>query len=65
MQFLVFDTTLWMLYGYGMRIHRQNLDPTAAPIEMSDRIFMVDGVLNLVLDEDIFDEVFDTDSPLD
>ena len=40
-------------------IIRQTLDPDAAPIEASDRIFTgPDGTLNLVLDDDIFDKHF-------
>lgn len=52
-----------MVYGVCMRIHRQDLDPTFAPITMEDRIFFTpDGELNLVLDDDIFDANFGLDN---
>lgn len=45
-----------------MKITRQNLDGTVAPIETRDRIHLLpDGTVHLVLDDDIFDRFIDTD----
>lgn len=45
-----------------MNIIRQNLDHTAAPVTVSDHIFLTpDGTLTIVLDEDIYDEFIGED----